>query len=81
MDRFFVASVEDAVKRGWITREEFRYSDDYDYILFDLSFTPPKVLHIDGGEPEDNRIYRDWAWVPVLLNELNNQIEELKRKQ
>jgi len=38
-----------------------------------------EVLGYDYGEPEDNSFYRDWEWVPSLLNELADEIEELKK--
>ena len=31
-----------------------------------------EVVGTDGGEPEDNTFYRDWAWVPTLLNKVAN---------
>ena len=31
----------------------------------------------DGGEPEDQVLVRDWAWVPVLLNELEAERRSL----
>lgn len=27
------------------------------------------ATHYDGGEPEDNRFYRDWAWVASALEQ------------
>jgi hypothetical protein len=27
------------------------------------------IVGVDGGEPEDNRLYRDWAWVTPALND------------
>lgn len=40
-----------------------------------------EIVGIDGGEPEDQSFYRDWAWVPVLLNKLADEITTLKEKQ
>ena len=31
-----------------------------------------EVVGSDGGEPEDNTFYRDWSWVPTLLNKVAN---------
>jgi hypothetical protein len=31
-----------------------------------------EVVGSDGGEPEDNTFYRDWSWVPELLNKVAN---------
>jgi hypothetical protein len=81
MDRFVVLSVEDALTKGWIDADEYRWFDGYEGILFDTSTDKPTVISTDRSEPEDASFYRNLAWVPVLLNELNNQIEELKRKQ
>lgn len=40
-----------------------------------------EIVGIDGGEPEDQSFYRDWAWVPVLLNKLADEITTLQEKQ
>jgi hypothetical protein len=32
------------------------------------------VYYAGGGEPEDQTIGRDWSWVPVLLNQLAEQV-------
>ena len=45
--------------------------DEYNCGVYDTK--TKKVLHWDGGEPEDNTLYRDWSWVVPLLNEVNDE--------
>jgi len=53
--------------------------DDYRMALYD-SRDAEEPLAIDCGEPEDNTFNRDWWWVVAKLNELNDEIEALKKK-
>lgn len=41
-------------------------------ILFDNNDKPIKLIGTDGGEPEDQTLYRDWKWVVDALNEAYN---------
>lgn len=38
-----------------------------------------RLVGMDGGEPEDQLLIRDWAWVVTELNAQAKQIEKLKR--
>lgn len=31
----------------------------------------PGIVGVDGGEPEDQLLVRDWAWVVEILNEVD----------
>ena len=37
-----------------------------------------RELGTDGGEPEDQSFWRDWAWVPDEMNKLGNEIVTLR---
>jgi len=40
------------------------------------------LLATDGGEPEDNTLTRDWAWIADALNDAYNRgIEEGERRE
>ena len=56
---------------------------DYDYRNSLWDFKDPQnpvLIDIDGGEPEDQSFYRDWRWVPDLLNKLDKEISVLEKK-
>ena len=38
-----------------------------------------RELGTDGGEPEDQSFWRDWAWVSDEMNKLDNEIVTLIR--
>jgi len=37
-----------------------------------------RELGTDGGEPEDQSFWRDWAWVPDEMNKLGNEIVTIR---
>lgn len=37
-------------------------------------------LYWDGGEPEDNSFWRNWSWVPRLLNKERSRWIELQQE-
>ncbi len=43
------------------------YGDEYRELV---DTSTGDVVGSDGGEPEDNTFYRDWSWVPTLLNKV-----------
>ena len=45
----------------------------YSTILLDTAHDPPRLVGMDGGEPEDATFGRDWSWV---VDELNALAEE-----
>lgn len=68
-DRFRVMLVRDAVAAGYLD-EWFLKWNEWNYALLDFKSEKPEVIHIDGGEPEDNNFSRDWSWIAPLLNKL-----------
>jgi hypothetical protein len=48
--------------------------------LFDTHAKPWALVGHDGGEPEDQLLVRDWQWVPVVMNSLNDEIERLRKE-
>lgn len=80
---YICASMFEARKPGGIAMEipfdcetwdEF-FEDGYDnewlygIWMLDTAAETSKLLAVDGGEPEDNRFYRDGAWIAPALNE------------
>ena len=51
-------------------RDEDPYGDcDYDLYVFRYEgLRPVQFIGSDGGEPEDQTLGRDWAWVVPALN-------------
>lgn len=39
-----------------------------------------ELIKCDGGEPEDQMLVRDWAWVPDLLNTERDKCRETERE-
>ena len=76
--RFVVIDQKEAWARRWRDEPPFDWEDEYRRLLFDTSTSPPTEIASDGGEPEDQTLYRDWAWVPKLLNKLAEEIERLQ---
>lgn len=71
-ERFRVLSSYMALEKGYITPDDYYTREGYYYcILFDFK-DPENPVEIarDGGEPEDQTLFRDWAWVPVVMNKL-----------
>ena len=48
--------------------EGFGYRDECQYLAEFVPGETPRLVGSDGGEPEDNSFYRDWAWVVGELN-------------
>ena len=72
MSRFNTFTKEEAIAAGFEEAEEWMDSER----MFMLETLPDgKVRHLgtDGGEPEDNRFYRDWSWVETELNKAYEQ--------
>lgn len=74
-DRYVLMSPEQAKAAGiadppysdW--DEEIEYDNDGSYRLFVVDTVAKTVVGSDGGEPEDQTLVRDWAWVVGALNE------------
>lgn len=72
--RYVMVPIADVVERqlpGWA---EFDYADHYGAAIYrcDDEGNPVTIIGWDGGEPEDQTLYRDWSWV---LTALNNEAE------
>ncbi len=72
MDRFRLATFDEAVELD-IADELERH--DHETCSFVVEITTgyyAEFIGMDGGEPEDQRLYRDWAWVVPALNKAYN---------
>lgn len=81
-DRFVVVSSEEAHARGWHgadcgTDLGFRITGyrDEGWELYDTSSNPPRLVGQDGGEPEDQLLVRNWAWVAEEMNRLAQEAD------
>ncbi|MHA1169375.1 MAG: hypothetical protein ACTSRU_16230 [Candidatus Hodarchaeales archaeon] len=48
-------------------------------VEFDDDDNPLRIVGEDGGEPEDQKLVRDWKWVEEELNLLADKERELKQ--
>lgn len=65
-------SFEEAREIGAPLQSWHHDRDEYDYrwgIWLYSDDIPLRLIGHDGGEPEDQTLYRDWAWVVDALNE------------
>lgn len=71
-NRFVVKHVSDvpelAINSGF-------YQKDYFWVLVDTETN--KIVGTDPGEPEDAILVRDLDWIPFLLNEQQDQLDEV----
>lgn len=60
----------EAKKHNWPgTETTDDYHDDWTSIVYRFeNGEPVAVIGTDGGEPEDQTLRRDWAWVVFALN-------------
>ena len=67
-DPDFLPDISEDYWEGWTSLWDFK--------------DPLKPLFVarDGGEPEDQLFYRNWSWVPNLLNKLDEEIVLLEKK-
>lgn len=66
--KYATLSFEDATKLGYVGLDEY---SDYEYrcgVFRMENDKPVAMLGHDGGEPEDQTLWRDWAWVSYALN-------------
>jgi len=69
-ERFQMLDFDEVVALGLEEPQEESMWSDHKYRCYVVEFANegPKILGSDGGEPEDQRLYRDWAWVVPALN-------------
>ena len=72
MERFIVIPIDDPR----VPEDERGY--DFGCFLFDTETN--RIIANDLGEPEDQTFYRNWKWVPDVMNKLAEEIEVLKVK-
>lgn len=69
-DRYVRVAVDDAVSDkldGWQNFDDDDNAMSAVYLTDDYG-RPVELIGWDGGEPEDQNLYRDWAWVVDALN-------------
>jgi len=84
--RFQVMSTDDLIKQKILNytyyKKEKELYDDFHWVLveFDDENKPLRILGEDGGEPEDQKLVRDWKWVADELNKLADSERELNNR-
>lgn len=80
MDRFIVVSSDEARRQelpGWDCLHQ--NGSGWHWCLYETDGEKPiRLVGEDGGEPEDQFLTRDLAWVPVEMNKLAEKIKELE---
>jgi len=69
--KYKTLSFENAMKLGF-EDDDLKEYGDYEYRMgvFKMEGDKPvEMLGCDGGEPEDNTLYRDWSWIAGALND------------
>jgi hypothetical protein len=75
LKRFIVVHVDDAIKGGYpddhgMLEHANRWRDSF-WCLYETDGEKPiRFVGNDGGEPEDQRLFRNWKWVVDELNAL-----------
>lgn len=73
--RFITLSYRECIERLGAQHQDAHfwsgYAGDSSWYLLDTKTN--RVVGCDGGEPEDQLLVRDWAWVPYLLNKVANE--------
>lgn len=67
MAKFYLVDFEAALALGLALEKERPYLGYFSFVIEDTP-SGPQVLATDGGEPEDQTLSRDWAWVVPALN-------------
>jgi hypothetical protein len=69
MIKYSIMSLKETVDDGCVDAEDY-YDPEFTMGVFELDDDghPIKLLGTDGGEPEDQTLYRDWSWIATALN-------------
>lgn len=67
MARFYLLDFEEAMAKGLVWEEERSSLEHSTFVVEETTSGLWEVGH-DGGEPEDQTLYRDWSWVVPALN-------------
>jgi len=66
-DRFQLFTFDEALEKCLIS-DDSRYYNEYSSYVVEVLENGYRLLGSDGGEPEDQVLYRDWKWVVPELN-------------
>ena len=64
-ERYHLMDFAQVLKLGLIEERERRH---HEYSSFIVDTQGNVLIGMDGGEPEDQILYRDWKWVVPALN-------------
>ena len=66
---FRLVTLQEAVDLGLPGAEPDPWTGNYGFIVYRIEDAGHVFVGEDGGEPEDQTLGRDWAWVVPALNE------------
>lgn len=73
--RFQILNLRDALEQGytneWWGPHDLDWVDEYQSCVVDTQKNT--IVGVDGGEPEDQTLGRDWSWVADALNEVHEE--------
>jgi hypothetical protein len=65
--RYVMMSLDKAIEHNFVDPDDYSESDrDHRTLVVDTATNA--VIGMDGGEPEDQLLYRNWGWVVPALN-------------
>ena len=71
---FRMETMEKAFEAGWADAYDDRWNE-YRSGLWEMhDGVPVRLVGVDGGEPEDNTLWRGWRWVAKELNALAEKV-------
>ena len=80
--RFEMVDFDDALSLDLADEEEREYLRYQYFVIEHLPNGEVRLIGQDGGEPEDQRLFRDWKWVvPALNDAFKNGVQEGLRQE
>lgn len=67
-ERFRLLDFGECLELGLVDEIERRYAEWNSFVVEFPESGTPEMVGSDGGEPEDQRLYRDFKWVVPALN-------------
>jgi hypothetical protein len=67
VERFSIMPEDEAIKLGLVRKPNYS-RQEHTLVVENLPDGSYKIIGKDGGEPEDQLLYRDWDWVVPALN-------------
>lgn len=84
LPRFQVYNLSDALKEKILSKEDQEFYEDWpdahytNILIENLPNYTVRIVGMDGGEPEDQTLNRNWDWIVEELNKLAKEIDDFK---